>query len=276
MNRPHSRLLAALAVALAGAGCATVAAPPAGTTAPPPALAPAAKERIGQKIWRNECGGTVAGLTTWNAGENFPSLGIGHTIWYPAGKRERFEETFPALVAFMRARGAAGPAWLTPATPCPWPDRASFQREFESPRARELRAWLAATVGVQTDFLIARQQAALPKMLAACEPAAREVVWQRYQALAATPEGRFVLIDYVNFKGEGTNPGERYRGAGWGLLQVLQEMHGRPAGSAAVAEFARAADRRLTLRVKNSPPERGEGRWLQGWRNRLAGYLQPL
>ena len=48
---------------------------------------------IGSKIWQNECGGTVSGLTSWNAGEDFPSLGIGHFIWYVAGRRGRSRRT---------------------------------------------------------------------------------------------------------------------------------------------------------------------------------------
>ena len=39
----------------------------------------------GMKIWQNESGATVSGLTHWNEGEEFPSLGIGHFIWYPHG-----------------------------------------------------------------------------------------------------------------------------------------------------------------------------------------------
>ncbi len=35
---------------------------------------------IGKRIWINECGGTVEGLTSWNKGEYFASLGIGHFI----------------------------------------------------------------------------------------------------------------------------------------------------------------------------------------------------
>jgi hypothetical protein len=34
---------------------------------------------------QSSAGGSITGLTTWNAGEEFPSLGIGHFIWYPAG-----------------------------------------------------------------------------------------------------------------------------------------------------------------------------------------------
>ena len=50
-----------------------------------PPLGDAQLERIGKRIWSNECNGTVDGLTSWNTGENFASLGIGHFIWYPAG-----------------------------------------------------------------------------------------------------------------------------------------------------------------------------------------------
>ena len=56
---------------------------------------------IGRKIWQNECNGTIAGLTSWNEGENFASLGIGHFIWYPKNQRGPFEESFPKLVSFI-------------------------------------------------------------------------------------------------------------------------------------------------------------------------------
>ena len=38
----------------------------------------------------------------------------------------------------------------------------------------------------------------------------------------ATSRGTFALVDYVNFKGEGTKETERYRNEGWELLQVLE------------------------------------------------------
>jgi hypothetical protein len=79
------------------------------------------------------------------------------------------------------------------------------------------------------------------------------------------------LMDYVNFKGEGVSPSERYRGQGWGLLQVLETM---PATGPAIPAFVEAADKVLTRRVANSPPARGEARWLAGWRNRLETYTK--
>ncbi|MFI5322900.1 MAG: hypothetical protein ACHQ6U_05080, partial [Thermodesulfobacteriota bacterium] len=80
------------------------------------------------------------------------------------------------------------------------------------------------------------------------------------------------LLDYVNFKGEGTLETERYNGEGWGLLQVLENMKGNEAGPEAVREFAESAESMLVRRIKNSPPGRNEKRFLQGWRNRLDTY----
>jgi hypothetical protein len=226
-------------------------------------------QRVGQRIWQNECGGTVQGLTSWNKGEDFASLGIGHFIWYPEGRRGPFEESFPPLAAFLAERGVNMPRWTS--GPCPWPRKAAFDADREGPRQQELRTILSKTVGLQTEFIIARLQRALPKMLAEASRANRARVQANFAALQATPEGAFCLIDYVNFKGEGTSPAERYNGQGWGLLQVLEGMT-----DATPAAFAESAKRVLSRRVANSPPARGEQRWLTGWHNRCEGYRRKL
>ena len=41
-------------------------------------------------------------LTHWNEGEDFPSLGIGHFIWFPEGVDAPFDEQFPALISYLR------------------------------------------------------------------------------------------------------------------------------------------------------------------------------
>jgi len=227
-------------------------------------------DRIGQKIWRNECGGTRDGLTAWNKGEDFPSLGIGHFIWYPSGKRGPFKESFPALKDYLQSQGVELPGWLAAAKACPWTDRASFMADFRSPRLEELRSLLASTVGQQARFAALRLEAALPKMLAAAPAGEREKIRRNFYRVANAPGGLYPLMDYVNFKGEGTSPTERYQGEGWGLAQVLAGMS--DSGSP-TASFAESADRVLTRRVELSPPARGEKRWLPGWRNRLATYV---
>jgi hypothetical protein len=239
-------------------------------------LTGAEAEAIGRKIWQNECGGTVSGLTSWNAGEGFASLGIGHFIWYPAGVEGPFEESFPKLIGYLQARRVAVLGWLATAPDCPWPDRAAFDRDADSPRMAELRRFLADTVSEQTGFIVARLEAALPLMLEAAPAADRERVKANFYAVAGSSNGVYALIDYVNFKGEGVKPTERYQGQGWGLLQVLQEMRGAPQGPAAAAEFSAAAKRVLSRRVANSPPARGEERWLEGWHNRCDTYARPF
>jgi hypothetical protein len=231
---------------------------------------------IGKKIWQNECNGTVAGLTSWNTGENFASLGIGHFIWYPKGQRGPFEESFPKLVSFIAKRGAKLPALLLGGgeRPCPWNSRTEFLRAEQTPEMRQLRRFLVDTVDLQTEFLIFRLENALPKMLAEAAPADRAKVQQQFERLAGTTQGCYALVDYVNFKGEGVLHTERYQGQGWGLLQVLENMHGTSTGMAAADEFARSAKTILTRRVENAPPARGESRWLSGWLQRVNSYTR--
>ena len=229
--------------------------------------------KIGKKIWQNECNGTIAGLTSWNAGEDFASLGIGHFIWYPKGRRGPFDESFPKLVNFISKRGAKLPTLLLGLgeKPCPWNSRAEFLRAQHSTEMNQLRKFLTDTIDLQAEFLIARLESALPKMLAEAAPSDRANVQEQFERLTKTPQGCYVLVDYVNFKGEGVLHTERYQGQGWGLLQVLEAMHGT-SDTVAVDEFSRAAKTVLTRRVQNSPVERHESRWLSGWIRRINSY----
>src|SRR6266480_4708493 len=112
--------------------------------------------RIGKRIWQNECNGTITGLTAWNEGEDFASLGIGHFIWYPKGLRGPFDESFPKFVEFADARHAKLPAVLLAKDGCPWKSRAEFYQAAQSPAMKELRAFLARTVDLQAEFLVNR------------------------------------------------------------------------------------------------------------------------
>ncbi len=229
--------------------------------------------RIGRQIWENECGGTVAGLTSWNGGEDFASLGIGHFIWYPAGESGPFEESFPKLLAYVQKRGAKLPGPLfQPNVDCPWNSRAQFLGAASSPEMIQLRKFLAGTIDLQADFLVLRLQEALPKMLVAAAPSRRAAIEENFNRVAGSAQGCYALIDYVNFKGEGVLATERYHDRGWGLLQVLAGMSGGADAAAAAREFAESAGAVLRERVKNAPNERHEARWLSGWLNRVATY----
>ncbi|MEO6052902.1 MAG: hypothetical protein ABIP97_02720, partial [Chthoniobacterales bacterium] len=155
---------------------------------------------IGKRIWKNECAGTVSGLTSWNSGEAFASLGIGHFIWYPAGKPGPFEESFPKLVVFLNAHGQKMPSWT--GGHCPWFTRAEFQRDADSPRMKELRTILAGSVGLQARFAAQRLEQSLDKMLHSAPALEQQKIRTNFNRVAAEPMGLYALMDYVNFKGE--------------------------------------------------------------------------
>jgi len=231
-------------------------------------------DKIGELIFMNEGGGKVENLTAWNEGEGFASLGIGHFIWFPKGKEFRFFETFPVVVEYMKERGAELPEWMEEmqSFDLPWYTREEFFEQFHSEKMESLRRFLQDTIPLQTQFMAERLRASLPKILETAPEESRKHIKTQYYRVVNSPMGMYVLIDYVNFKGEGTSKSERYNGKGWGLLQVLQNMKGEEAGHAALGEFAKSAEFVLVRRVSNSPPERGLKRWIPGWKNRLSTY----
>lgn len=236
-------------------------------------LSKAETRRIGNRIWQNECGGTLVGLTSWNAGENFASLGIGHFIWYPKGVRGPFDESFPKFVDFAATRGVQLPEVLRAKDGCPWNSRAEFNQSSQSPPMKQLREFLGRTVDLQAEFLVNRLQQALPKMLAETGASNGAQVQERFDRVAGSAMGCYALVDYVNFKGEGVLATERYAGQGWGLLQVLRGMSQETTAREAVKGFAQSARTVLKNRVRNSPPERNEARWLPGWLKRIDTYV---
>ena len=240
-------------------------------------------KKIGQKIWLNETGGKSDAITSWNANEEFASLGIGHFIWFPVGKWLPFEETFPALLEFMRKKKVHLPAWLdqTQIPANPWTSRAEFRKNSNSPQIKELRQFLLDTVAEQTQFMVARAQGAMEKILKTTPNGTeREHIVIQFTRVVRASEDFYPLIDYINFKGEGTNPNEAAmdretgRRQGWGVKQVLLKMNGDTSDPKAVrAEFADAAQFVLQQRVRNLPSNRV---FEVGWLRRVATYRRPI
>lgn len=226
------------------------------------------------RLFLNETGGDPRKLISWNENENFLSLGIGHFIWYPHQQNSRFTETFPSLLNYIQARGIPLPAWLQnrPHKGAPWSNKAAFLQAQNDRQVHELYQFLERTKPLQAEFIAKRLQQSLPKMLQSVPAQQRSLIQRNYQTLMQTPRGLYVLLDYVNFKGEGINPQERYQGQGWGLAQVLQQMQPSPAGAVALDSFARAADDVLVQRVANAPNDSHEARWLHGWQKRVMTY----
>ncbi|MEB4589941.1 hypothetical protein VSS37_03025 [Candidatus Thiothrix sp. Deng01] len=267
------KILLSLTV-IAGLGLSACA-PMTQVTQPQPTVIPAKDLNwIADKVYKNETSGSPMLLVVWNDREEFASLGIGHFIWYPAGHRGPYTETFPGLLDYTKAQGVPVPQWLAsrPTRTAPWPNKAAFERAKNDPEMQQLRNFLQQTMNIQANYMADRLTRALPLMLNQVAAQDRDRVLRNYQAVEKSPRGLYPLLDYVNFKGEGTSPSERYNGQGWGLLQVLAAMQPVEAGPQALDAFASAAEEVLLRRIANAPPERGEAKWLAGWRNRLGTY----
>ena len=229
---------------------------------------------IGEKIFKNEAAGKKENLVYWNEGENFPSLGIGHFIWYKQGEPGIFEESFPQLVEFLKSKNVKLPKIMAENKYSPWKDRQELinLKTKKNPDIEELTNFLYDNKDLQIMFIFKKLEASLEKMLAVSND--RENVRKQFYRVASSPNSLYPLIDYVNFKGEGTNPKERYKEQGWGLLQVLENMKGAETGKTALTEFSNSAKFVLQRRVNNSDPSKNERKWLQGWFNRCNTYAE--
>jgi len=238
---------------------------------------------IATRIYQNEAAGQSRYLAWWGDGEDFPSFGIGHFIWFPTGVDAPFDEMFPDMIAFVQQRSPNNlpvPGWLRNLTPfdAPWTDKQQFDQALYLADMTELRRWLEATKQQQSRFIVSTFEQRWRDLALPAEQ--YQHMTMLLQKMAATREGLFAVVDYYNFKGLGINPRERYQGQGWGLIQVLEALLQADNSGAdgkhdkLVEQFRQAAESRLRLRVNLSPTDRNESRWLDGWLKRLQGYVE--
>lgn len=248
------------------------------TTLELPLVSATAYHSIAARIFANETQSQTRFLTYWGAGEDFPSLGIGHFIWFPEGVDAPFDETFPSMVQYVKEHSAecsSLPNWLDDlqAFDAPWQSKPAFDEAQESRQMTELRQWLVDTASEQAQFIVVSFVRRWNELDLPIDE--KRALTALLQSLVQTSQGLSAAVDYYNFKGLGSNPRERYEGEGWGLVQVLTDVS-RQADSAGAADlverFSVAAANRLRLRVDNAPPERNESRWLEGWERRVADY----
>ncbi len=240
------------------------------------ALTPDEAERVGAVVFKNECASRDQNLIVWNGGEDFLSAGIGHFIWLTSDSPRIFEESFSGFIEFAKGAGCELPVWLDSESPppCPWNSRDEFMAVRDGPLFAELKEFLVKTKTLQARFIIKRLDEALPRLLESVPGKERDEIESRFNRVAQTARGVYALADYVNFKGLGILPSERYQGKGWGLLQVLQGMRSEADAPDAVVDFVRSAGEVLVERVNGSSPERNEKRWLAGWLNRVGSYAR--
>jgi|DEB19_MinimDraft_3_1074340.scaffolds.fasta_scaffold35938_2 hypothetical protein len=234
------------------------------------ALAALEIEKIGMQIWYNEAAGKEDLLVFWNQNEAFPSLGIGHNIWLPAGQKVKFHQGFPILCDYLKKHGVRLPDWLEQAKKngAPWQTREHFYQDYA--RRNELRKILVQTVALQTQFMIDLMTQKLPLIVQAVPNHRRKHLEKNINLMLATPKGTYALVDYLNFKGDGLNPREELNGERWGLLAVLLDMPNDLNQNNVLSAFAESASQKLLNRIKN---DHKLETFKVGWLKRLQTYV---
>lgn len=228
-------------------------------------ISPEQLNRIAEKIYQNECARKREYLVWWSENEEFPSLGIGHFLWLPNDLKVPFEPSFKKYLDVCIYDDIEIPEILRNYNDgCIWNNRNEFLDPKNSDQIEQIKNWLENTKNFQAEFLYQRALNMLEDIID-YDPATRINI----EKLLAYNIGKFVVIDYINFKGSGLNFSERYNGQGWGLLQVLQGMGFNPDP---VDAFIKSAIEVLENRIKNSPPKRNEGVFLKGWIKRFESY----
>jgi len=233
---------------------------------------------IANKIWQNEGAGKKKYLVWWNKGEEFASCGIGHFIWFTKDKPMWFFHAFPDMLKFIIKEGAKPPKWLTPNTPCVWNSYEEWQqaKKHNTKKMQELTEFLDKTKALQAKYMVHRLNKAYSKLLNyAKTPQQRKKIEYNFKNLLfkngkVDMQGAYCLIDYTNFKGDGTLDSERYNGYGWGLYQVLLHMDSKDKNK--YKAFADSTRYILDRLIKVSPPERRLYRFRKGWFNRVKTY----
>jgi hypothetical protein len=184
--------------------------------------------KIAHKIWLNEGAGKRKYLVWWNKGEEFASLGIGHFIWFTKDKPMWFFHAFPAMLKYITARGAKPPKWLKPDMPCVWNSYDEWKRakRANTKKMRELTEFLNSTKALQAQFMLHRLNSARAKLLKyAPNQKSKRLIEYNFNRLLyrkdgrIDPQGAYILVDYTNFKGDGTLKSERYQGKGWDYIK---------------------------------------------------------
>ena len=247
--------------------------------------------QIGEVVYKNETNKKKELLTHWNSDEEFASMGIGHFIWFPHNWTARFKEVFPEVLQYIRQHlkpqdNIKVPAWLDVDhyVPLPWNTHAEFEQNKSSKKMTELNSFLAhpKIIELQAAYMVERANETLARVLEsirATHPkkythASEQLYWLTQSALGIQSP-----VDYVNFKGDGTDIKDSLPcGLQWGLKQVLLTMPASNSVNSAGHNFANAVIKTLSCRAHNELSHRKKDfieKWLPVWIRRANNTYRP-
>ncbi|MCX5923503.1 MAG: hypothetical protein NTU89_02950 [Candidatus Dependentiae bacterium] len=237
-------------------------------------LSPDVISRIGKQIWHNEASCREDYLTYWSDKESFPSFGIGHSIWIPQGHEVKYTQGFHPLCEHLKDNGIILPSWLEDSlsTGAPWQNRTDFYNDQE--KLQELRKLFSSTVAHQAQFMVIRLKNKLPEIINAAPKSKRKKVKRIIDLMLSSAIGTYVLVDYLNFKGDGLNPAEQSNGKSWGLLSVLLDMPENLTQTNVTKAFTVAATKKLLMLIEHSGPDYNRLNFFGGWITRLNTYTK--
>lgn len=229
-------------------------------------------EKIGNLIWMNEASKREDLLVFWNQHEAFPSLGIGHFIWFLEDQKMAYQQQFPELCSYLQKNGIKLPDWLKKALKkgAPWDNREDFLKD--KIKTEELRHLLASTVPLQTKFIIKKFDEHLPIIIKAVPNERKSEIKRYLDLLHNSFLGIYSLVDYLNFKGSGLTKNGEFNPRGWGLTQVLLGISGTINKDNVNKAFAASASQVLLNLIHRSAPEYKSIVFLDGWMKRISTY----
>ena len=150
---------------------------------------------IGKRIWQNQSGGEVSGITGWDSKYGYAYIGINECIWYTQDNPNIFQENWPAMALYLKDHGFPIEEWMLGY--CPWETKEDFVASLDGPQLTSLRTILSTDEAViaQARCAAERLNASLPKILEGLSPEDAARVRTNFERVSQEPLGWYALID---------------------------------------------------------------------------------
>lgn len=223
-------------------------------------------KQVAELVYKNETGGNPQYLMFWSAKEPFPSLGIGHFIWFPANYNSSFGNTLPLLIDFYKSKNIKVPKLLQQYN-APWNSKQEFEtyKQNNPDEVAEIIKFFEKTKHIQVEYMFNRIINSFNNIVQTSSNKSK-VIFQ-FNRIISQKNGIYLLVDYTNFKGEGATENSIS-----GLRNVLENMKGVKQDATVYYDFANSCKDVLINRVYLSN-NYSETKFLQGWAKRCNSYI---